>query len=509
MSNPFERADFKTELLQKWPAVFTGALLVATLLSVLSNRRTKRFPPGPRGWPLIGNVLDIPSEYPWKVYRQWGREFNSDIISLKLPGPPLVVLNSATVADTLLIKRSAIYSNRPRMVMLNDLYVAIRADWNLALMPYGERFKGEWMSWHSARKLFNKHVDVPYCRPQAVEAVRKFLQDLLGAGETNHQSIIRLMTGRFILAAGYGIEVESADDPYIETSETFIKSISHATQRGAFLVDSFPIFKHVPIWFPGANFQRIAAKIRKLAHDARTLPFEFTEAQVSKGAAKRSFATRFLESARDDTSPQEVDDVRSIIGNMYIAYDSDIQTVLAMRTFVLAMSLYPEVQKKGQEAVDAALGGDRLPDFNDFGHIPYVDAIINETLRWQPPLPLSIPHSALEDDHYEGLFIPKGSIVVANICAILQDEKVYGPNTSDFRPERFMMADGTLNKSRSSEPAFGYGRRQCTGKVMAKELIWMAVTSLLSTFDIHSPKDKNGVSLKAGEVEYGPTGNLK
>lgn len=178
-----------------------------------------------------------------------------------------------------------------------------------------------------------------------------------------------------------------------------------------------------------------------------------------------------------------------------------------MRTFVLAMSLYPEVQKKGQEAVDAALGGDRLPDFNDFGHIPYVDAIINETLRWvtvvylifylyrnlfsqQPPLPLSIPHSALEDDHYEGLFIPKGSIVVANICAILQDEKVYGPNASEFRPERFMMADGTLNKSRSSEPAFGYGRRQCTGK--GKPLSHSHFVSGLSTC---APSDGQGADM--------------
>lgn len=52
------------------------------------------------------------------------------------------------------------------------------------------------------------------------------------------------------------------------------------------------------------------------------------------------------------------------------------QTVLAMRTFVLAMSLYPDAQKQGQKAVDAVIGGGRLPDFSDFGKIPYVDAIV-------------------------------------------------------------------------------------------------------------------------------------
>ena len=167
----------------------------------------------------------------------------------------------------------------------------------------------------AARKLFNKHVDVPYCRPQAVEAVRKLLQDLLGAGETNHQSIIRLCV--LLISSTHLIRTTMQDDRPIYSGgrlrnrsrvrrrpvhrdigdfhKIYIschaaRSLSRYLCTFAYsdldpefkfsIVDSFPIFKHVPIWFPGANFQRIAAKIRKLAHDARTLPFEFTEAQV-------------------------------------------------------------------------------------------------------------------------------------------------------------------------------------------------------------------------------------
>jgi cytochrome P450 len=138
-----------------------------------------------------------------------------------------------------------------------------------------------------------------------------------------------------------------------------------------------------------------------------------------------------------------------------------------MRTFVLAMSLYPDIQRKGQEAVDVALGGERLPDFSDFGRIPYIDAIISEVLRWKPPLPLSVPHGATEDDYYNGFLIPKGSIVVANICAISQDENLYGPNTDMFVPERFMTPNskkGVVDTQLNSDAAFGYGRRQCPGR---------------------------------------------
>ncbi|KIK56499.1 hypothetical protein GYMLUDRAFT_263609 [Collybiopsis luxurians FD-317 M1] len=473
---------------QLWLAV--GATIVASLFVIVTQKRGS-LPPGPRGWPILGNVFDIPAEYPWKVYRRWGRDFASDIITLKLPGPPLLILNSAKSAEDLLVKRSAIYSDR--MVMLNDL---IRADWNLALMPYGERFK-------AARKMFNKHIDVPYCRPQAIVAVRKLLKDFL-AGSEHHDPLIRLMTGRFILSSGYGITVDSANDPYIEISETFIKSISHATQRGAFLVDSFPILKHWPSSFPGAEFKRIAARIGKLADSARTLPFAFTQDQMAKGVARRSFAARFLHLMHEGTTRKEIDDVQDIIGNMYIA-GADT-TVLALRTFVLAMALYPEVQKMGQQVVDTTLGG-RLPDFNDFGKIPYVDALVSEVLRWKPPLPISIPHGATEGDHYERFFIPKGSMIVANICAILQDEKVYGPKTEKFIPERFLTEKGEFNNSLSADAAFGYGRRQCPGKVMARELMWMTIASILATFDIHSPVDEHGVPLKT-IVEYGPIGNL-
>jgi len=52
------------------------------------------------------------------------------------------------------------------------------------------------------------------------------------------------------------------------------------------------------------------------------------------------------------------------------------------------MVVCPEVQRRGQQAVDKVLLGQRLPDFSDFGSIPYVDAIVKEVLRWRPVVPL-------------------------------------------------------------------------------------------------------------------------
>ena len=91
-----------------------------------------------------------------------------------------------------------------------------------------------------------------------------------------------------------------------------------------------------------------------------------------------------------------------------------VQTNAAMQAFFLAMALYPEVQKKAQEELDAVVGSGRLPDFSDRPSLPYISAIVKELLRWHIVTPMAVPHRVVADDEYKGYFIPAGSIVVGN-----------------------------------------------------------------------------------------------
>jgi len=89
------------------------------------------------------------------------------------------------------------------------------------------------------------------------------------------------------------------------------------------------------------------------------------------------------------------------------------------------MVLNPEVQKRAQAEIDHVVGSDRLPNFDDRVFMPYIEAVLRETLRFHPIIPLSkvlvakfiipltnlplgIPHAAVNNDVYEGYFIPKG-----------------------------------------------------------------------------------------------------
>ena len=86
-----------------------------------------------------------------------------------------------------------------------------------------------------------------------------------------------------------------------------------------------------------------------------------------------------------------------------------------MTSFFLAMTLFPEVQRKAQAEIDAVVGPDRLPNLNDRSSLPYVEAVIKEVLRWQPVLPLGVPHRSVHEDIFNGFLIPKDSIIVTNI----------------------------------------------------------------------------------------------
>jgi hypothetical protein len=111
----------------------------------------------------------------------------------------------------------------------------------------------------------------------------------------------------------------------------------------------------------------------------------------------------------------------------------------ALKTFILAMVMYPEIQKLAQQEIDSLLHGERLPDFDDMISLPYVTALVTEVQRWHPVTPTSVPfgtrdpkvmygleflisvclssavaRTTTEDDFFMGYFIPKGSLIIPN-----------------------------------------------------------------------------------------------
>jgi len=154
--------------------------------------------------------------------------------------------------------------------------------------------------------------------------------------------------------------------------------------------------------------------------------------------------------------------------------------------FVLAMTLYPDVQTQAQAEIDSVIGVGlpRLPSWNDRLSLPYLEAVVKETLRWHPVVPLGIPHATIDDDIYEGYYIPKGATVIGNAWAMSQDPVTF-PEPEKFKPERFLG-----KKTQSVDQlsfAFGFGRRVCAGRYVADASLWISIVSMLAVFRFEAP----------------------
>lgn len=92
-----------------------GALVLAKVVFAFSRRRP-HYPPGPKGWPLVGNVTDMPRKEEWLTFTEWARAYGS-LVYLDLLGQPVVIINSVELERELFDARGHIYSGRPSRTM--------------------------------------------------------------------------------------------------------------------------------------------------------------------------------------------------------------------------------------------------------------------------------------------------------------------------------------------------------------------------------------------------------
>ncbi|KAI9450392.1 cytochrome P450 [Lactarius psammicola] len=147
-------------------------------------------------------------------------------------------------------------------------------------------------------------------------------------------------------------------------------------------------------------------------------------------------------------------------------------------TWIKDAERYPDVQKRAHEELDSVVGRTRIPTFSDFQHLPYIRAMVKEMLRWRPVVPLGIPHLSTKDDWYNGMFIPKGTTMLANIWQLNHDPTIYGADAADFNPARFLdsngeVAPGPPETKEEGHVSYGFGRRACPGKHAANNMFFI------------------------------------
>ncbi|KAI5117354.1 hypothetical protein M0805_002464 [Coniferiporia weirii] len=471
-----------------------AACAVVCLKSWLSWRKRRAhalpYPPGPKGLPIIGNVFDMPPAEEWETARQWGEKYGG-LVFIKNFGAPYLFLNTYQATVDLFEKRGYNYSSRPDNTMLK---LEKFSEWFPPVMPYNDELRKSRQFLH---RFFQKAVSTNYYELQT-KSTRKMLLDFLKAPE-DYSASIKYCAGESIMMLTYGFQIAASDDRYIEISEKGMECFTEA--EGFFLVNAVPWLQHLPSWLPGARFKRIAEEGIKHSLAMYQEPYYVAKKLLNDGLAQPSMTSKLIDAKTNGAGEIEEEDL--IMKCTGAAYGAGADTtVSAIHTFVLAMTLYPEYQKRAQDELDAVVGKDSLPTFEDRPSLPFIEALCKEVLRWQIVAAWGIAHCSTEDDIYEGYFIPAGTTVLSNLWAMLRDPEAY-PEPDKFIPDRWMPSEGKELPMDVGRIVFGIGRRICPGRHVAENALFIAAASILSAFNISKALDENGVSITPKE-EYTP-----
>ncbi|KAK1515574.1 cytochrome P450 [Colletotrichum costaricense] len=455
-------------------ATLVAVFIVDKIIQARKNAQRLPLPPGPRGYPIIQNMLDLPKKDTFAApqYAKFKDKYGP-ITALTVIGKPFIVINDPQVALDILEKKSAEFSSRPALTFIGEL-----VGWDKATggIPYNDTFRLHRKVF--ARIIGTKTTAAQFDDLQEAEVGHFLLHVLDNPG--NLKGHIHKEAGTVALKIAYGYNADQfKKDPLLSRMNKVMDDFAQSAVIGRYLVDFFPILKYLPDWFPGTEWKRLAKQYRAEFHDAVERPYKFVETQMAEGRENVSYLAKAMATSGD--TPEDVHNNMWTAGSIFSgAADTSVASVNA---FFLAMAKFPEAQKKAQEEIDRVIGSDRLPTVSDRESLPYLEALIQEVLRWHTIAPMGLLHMSSDEATYSGYRIPKRSMVLCNIWWFMNNPEVY-KEPHQFRPERFLGGEGREPEPDRRRYVFGFGRRICPGKILADNSLYLNFAQSLAVFDI-------------------------
>lgn len=439
------------------------------LLRILYERiRDRKLPPGPPRLPIIGNLHQAPTHVPWVTYQQWIKQYGP-MVSAQFGGNTVIFIGDAAIARALLDKRGDIYSDRPRMVMAGE---NLTKGMHLLLRRYNDRYK------------LHQRLDAPVLSPRASRTYyplqdlesKQLLFDFLSTND--FKKVYERYAASLVYGLAYGIRLHTGEEWMLEHAHEVEDNFAYAARVGTWIVDALPVLNYLPA--PLAPWKQTAEKFYQIE---KALHLENMQTAL---ASKSWNWTKEFTKSKEAAQMSQVE----LAYNIGILADAGLDTTsLQMRMFTLAALSYPDFITKAQKELDSVVGPDRLPTLDDEPNLPYISAIVKESLRWRSIVPGGVPHANLTADEYMGYRIPKGATIVWLCWAMALDENTFD-RPLEFLPERWL-EEPQDGKDRFVN-FFGYGRRLCTGRHIARNSLFLLIARILWGFNIRHAVDENG-----------------
>ncbi|KAG1364184.1 cytochrome P450 CYP73A100 [Cocos nucifera] len=468
-------------------------------LSLLfSNSKQPNTPPGPLSLPIFGNWLQVGNDLNHRFLANLSQTYGN-VFLLKLGARNLVVVSEPKLATEVLHTQGVEFGSRPRNVVF-DIFTGNGQD--MVFTVYGDH-------WRKMRRI----MTLPFFTNKVVQQYREMweeemdlvVKDLGDDRIAQEQGLLirrrlQLMLYNIMYRMMFDARFESATDPLFLEATRFNSERSRLAQSFEYNYGDF-----IPILRP--FLRGYLNKCRDL--QSRRLAFfnnYYVEKRRKVMAANgdrhnlRCAIDHILEAEKNGEISAE--NVIYIVENINVAA---IETTLwSMEWAIAELVNHPEVQEKLRQEIADVLKGDEVTESN-LQRLPYMQAVVRETLRLHTPIPLLVPHMNLEEAKLGGYTIPEGSKVVVNAWW-LANNPAWWDKPEEFRPERFLEEEKAVDAVVGGKVdfrflPFGVGRRSCPGIILALPILGLILGKLVTNFEMRPPPgvEKIDVSEKGGQ----------
>nr|GMD99786.1 angelicin synthase-like [Ipomoea batatas] len=473
-------------------ALFTFSVLLLSALWLYAKSISKKappLPPGPRGFPVVGYLPFLRPNLHHQ-FTDLARKYGP-IFKLQLGSRLVVVVNSPSIAKQVVRNHDAVFANRdPPIAAIVGTYGCR----DIAFAPSGTY-------WRDIRKLFVREMlssaNLRACHEHRREEVRKAIRSVRSrtgqavnirelASSTEINVVARMIWGS-TLGSDEG-KIDQIGGEFREIMGKFVAMVGEPN-----ISDFFP-------WLARLDLQRVQARMEGMVKVLDNIFDPIIKEGVrivceksgstTKDDEKKDFLQILLElKNRDDNAGKSLD-FQAIKAMLLDIVIGGTDTTATMVEWVMTALLdNPEIMKKVQKELDEIVGMTSIVEEVHLPKLKYLDAVVKETFRLYPALPLLVPKCPSQTTEVGGYTIPKDTKVFLNMYAIHRDPKLWD-NPLQFSPERFLNQTSGLDYTGNDHRflPFGSGRRICAGIPLAEKMLIYILGSLLHSFDWHLPE---------------------
>ncbi|KAF7840648.1 cytochrome P450 77A1 [Senna tora] len=444
----------------------------------------KNLPPGPPGWPIVGNLFQVILQRRHFIYVVRDlREKYGPIFTMQMGQRTLVIVTSADLIHEALIQRGPLFASRPADSPIRLIFSMGKCAINSAV--YGPL-------WRSLRRNFVSEMISPlrikqcaWIRKWAVEAHMKRIQmEAHENGFVEVMSNCRLTICSILICLCFGAKIT---EMRIKTIESILKDVMIIT------LPKLPDF--LPILTP--LFRREVREARKLRKSQVELiaplirsrkAYVQSNGRINENSEMVSaIGAAYVDSLFELDVPGRgklgEEELVTLVSEVISAGTDTSATALEWALLHLVMD--QAIQDRLYKEIVDCVGENGVVSETDVEKMPYLGAVVKETFRRHPPSHFVLSHAATAETELGGYTIPADASVEFYTAWLTEDPSMW-EDPNEFRPERFLTGDGvdvdvTGTKGVRMMP-FGIGRRICPAWTLGTLHINLLLAKMVQAF---------------------------